>query len=259
MTDQQQQLSHLKKLQKDAEGSSFSKLHALIEDFKEDNTMADVRVNGRRIPPLQSVDNLAMLIDKLESLADKNESALTSLRVNQTFVDIENQEYRRMRIDTEDTIDAQFETPKQLSAESLRVALEMADLVLQDLKIATIKLWNNSLNYEKNLDTLLHDCNLFISLAARPIYLLNTSTETLENSVQQYIAELDRIANHLENTAILCAHGRHKEACQVLIGIVKTSIERWITLSTLFAQLFDIHSEKSTPRTNANFSQENQD
>lgn len=254
----QQHLSHLKKLQDDAEGSSFSKLQAHIEGFKED-TMADVRVNGRRIPPLQSVDNLATLIDKLESLADKNESALTALSVNQTFVDIENQEYRRMRIEAEDTIDAQFETPKQLSAESLRVALEMADLVLQDLKITTIKLWDNNLNYEKSLDTLLHDCNLFISLAARPIYLLNVETESLENSAQQYVAELDRIANHLENTAILSAHGRRKEACQVLIGIVKTSIERWINLSTLFAQHLDIHSEKSIHPANSNFLQENQE
>ena len=30
--------------------------------------MADVRVNGKRVPPLQSVDTLSILVNKLEAI-----------------------------------------------------------------------------------------------------------------------------------------------------------------------------------------------
>lgn len=204
--------------------------------------MADVRVNGERIPPLQSVDNIATLIQRLENLANKNNSALTSLRVNNSDIDIDNIEFHKMKLDNEDTVEAKFDTPEQLSFESLQVALEMADLLIFDLKVATIKIWDNDKAYEKTLETLLHDCNLFLSLAAKPIYLLGKQPENLEVEPQNCLQELDRIANYVENATLLAVHGRHKDACFVLVGQAKAAVERWIGLSAIFAQSLDINT-----------------
>ena len=96
--------------------------------------MADVRVNGKRIPPLQSINDIATLINRLESLANKNNSALTALKVNNSEIDIDNIDYHKMKLETDDTIEAKFDTPEKLSYESLQVALDMADLLIFDLK-----------------------------------------------------------------------------------------------------------------------------
>lgn len=207
--------------------------------------MADVRVNGKRVPPLQSVDNMATLIQRLENLANKNNSALTSLMVNNSDIDIDNQEFHRMKLDHEDTIDAKFDTPEQLSFESVQIALDMADLLIFDLKVATLKLWDNEKAYEKTLETLLQDCNLFLTLAAKPIYLLNKEPEDLEVEAQNCLQELDRIANYVENSTILAVHGKNKEACYVLVGKVKPAIERWSGLSAIFAQSLNINHENA--------------
>lgn len=214
--------------------------------------MADVRVNGKRIPPLQAVGDIATLIQKLEGLAVKNNCALTGLRVNNSEIDIDNMEYHRMKLDNEDTIEAKFDTPEQLSFESLQVALDMAELLLFDLKVATLKIWDRDDAYTKTLETLIEDCNLFLSLAARPIYLLNRKPEDMEVEAQNCLQELDRIANYVENATLLAVHGRNKEACYVLVGMVKAAIERWNGLSAIFAESLNIDQNASHP-----FSQEN--
>ena len=59
--------------------------------------MADVRINGKRIPPLQTVNDIAVLIQRLETLAGKSNSALTSLKVNNFDIDIDNIEFQKMK------------------------------------------------------------------------------------------------------------------------------------------------------------------
>jgi hypothetical protein len=182
----------------------------------------------------------------LESLANKNNSALTALKVNNSEIDIDNIDYHKMKLETDDTIEAKFDTPEKLSYESLQVALDMADLLIFDLKVATLKIWDNELTYIKKLERLLEDCNLFLNLAARPIYLLNRKPEDLEIEAGNCLQELDRIANYVENATILAVHGRNKDACYVLVGMVKTAIERWIGLSAIFAQSLNINREANT-------------
>ncbi len=205
--------------------------------------MADVRVNGKRVPPLQSVNDMATLIGKLETLANKNNSALTSLMVNNADIDIDNKEFHRMKLENDDTIDVKFDTAEQLSFESVQVALDMADLLLFDLKVATLKIWENDKAYEKTLETLLEDCNLFLTLAAKPIYLLNKEPESLEVEAQNCLQELDRIANYVENATLLAVRGYAKESCTVLVGMVQAAIERWSGLSAIFAQSLHINGE----------------
>ncbi|MES2615598.1 MAG: hypothetical protein V4591_09305 [Bdellovibrionota bacterium] len=208
--------------------------------------MADVRVNGKRIPPLQSIDDMAILIARLEYLADQNnKSALTALVLNGSNIDIDNMEYRRIKLETEDTIEAKFDTSEQLSFESLQVALDMADLLIFDLKLAAINIWDDDLNYVKTLETLLEDANLFLTLAAKPIYLLNKEPELLEVEAQNCLQELDRVANYIENATLLAVHGKNKDACYVLAGMVKSAIERWIGLSAIFAQSLNINFDSS--------------
>ncbi len=207
--------------------------------------MADVRINGKRLPPLQSIDTLAALMKKLEAIAQKNNSALTSLSINNNNIDIDNPEYLRLKLENEDTIDAKLDTSEQLSYESLQVALDMAGLLVFDLKVVTLKLWDSGKNYEKSLETLLNDCNLFLSLGARPIYLLNKDPEKLESEAQLFLRQLDAIAYHVEDATLLAVHGHSKEACYVLVGMVKPAIERWIGLSAKFAQILDINTVKN--------------
>lgn len=204
--------------------------------------MADVRVNGKRVPPLQSIDNISNLISKLESIAVKNNSALTSIIVNNSAIDIDNPEYHRLKLETEDTVEVKIDSPEQLSYESLQVALDMAGLLIFDLKVVAVRLWESGKSYEKSLETLLNDCNLFLSLGARPIYLLNKDPHNIEEEAQDCLKELDLIANHVEDATLLAVHDSPKEACYVLVGMVKPALERWIGLSAKFAQILDINT-----------------
>ena len=96
--------------------------------------MADVRINGKRVPPLQSIDTLSNLINKLDAIAEKNNSAVTALSINNSAIDLENPEFHRIKLEVEDTIDVKLDTPQQLSYESLQVAIDMAGLLVHDLK-----------------------------------------------------------------------------------------------------------------------------
>lgn len=204
--------------------------------------MADVRINGKRVPPLQSIDTLSNLINKLDAIAEKNNSAVTALSINNSAIDLENPEFHRIKLEVEDTIDVKLDTPEQLSYESLQVAIDMAGLLVHDLKVVTLQLWESGKDYEKNLEILLNDCNLFLSLGARPIYLLNKDPEQLEANAQVFLRQLDLIAKHVEDATLLAVHDHSKDACYVLVGMVKPEIERWIGMSAQFAQILDINT-----------------
>lgn len=204
--------------------------------------MADVRVNGKRIPPLQSIDNLSTLMSRLESIAQNNNSAVTSITINNSNIDIDNPEYLRLKLENEDKVEARLDTPEQLSYESLQVALDMAGLLIFDLKVVTVKLWGSGKNYEKSLETLLNDCNLFLSLAARPIYLLNKDITLLDQETQLCLKELDKIALHTQDATLLAVADHKKEACYMLAGKVKPAIERWLGYSAKFAQTLEINT-----------------
>lgn len=202
--------------------------------------MADVRINKRRMPILQSVDSMGSLVAKIDALGAKNKTFLTSLTVNGRNVDLESQEIMRLKLDSDDTVEARMETAEQLSFESLQVAQEMAELLTFDLKVATLHLWDNLKFYEKSLETLIHDCKLFLTLGARPIELLGYAPTELPKQAQDCLKALDEIANHVEDSTLLAVHGKNREACQALISRVLPSIERWLSLSAPFAQFLEI-------------------
>ncbi|MBX9702986.1 MAG: hypothetical protein K2X39_02415, partial [Silvanigrellaceae bacterium] len=165
--------------------------------------MGDVRVNGKRVPPLQTIDILYTLMSRLDTLGKKNGTAITSLMINGSEIDLENQELRRMKLETEDKIDVRMETPEQLAFESLAMAQDMANLLIFDIKVTTIALWDSSKTITKSLETLLNDCKLFLSLGAKPVYLLDKEPTELEESAQRCLKQLDQVASYLEDATLL--------------------------------------------------------
>ncbi len=204
--------------------------------------MADVRINGKRIPPLQVINDISQLIQKLDILANESNSVLTSLLLNNSAIDVDNFEYHKLKLEKEDTLDARFDTAEQLSFESLQVALDMADLLILDLKMAAVKIWDNNSDYIVVLDTLIEDCRLFLNLAARPVALLHKNLDDLDVEPRNCLQELDRIAGDVENATLLAVRGYPKESCFVLGDRVKSAIERWVGLSALFARSLNINS-----------------
>lgn len=202
--------------------------------------MADIRINGRRIPALQAIDNGQLLVKRLEAIGQRNNTALTGLLLNGRACEIENAELARLKFETDDTVDARMETREQLSYESLQVAQEMAELLVFDLKVATLKMWDNHRYFEKSLETLLSDCNLFLSLGARPLELLEFNLTELSTSSEGCLRQLDAIANHIEDATLLAVHGEPRDSCHVLVARVLPAIERWLGLTAVFAQELEI-------------------
>lgn len=202
--------------------------------------MADIRINGRRIPALQAIDNGRLLITRLEAIGQRNNTTLTGFSVNGRMFDIEQIDFSRLKFETDDTVDAKMETSQQLSFESLQVALEMAELLVFDLKVATLKMWDSQKYFEKSLETLLSDCNLFLSLGARPIELLECKLTDLSSSGEACLRQLDAIANNVEDATLLAVHGEFRESCQVLVARVLPAIERWLGLTAALAQDLEI-------------------
>ena len=202
--------------------------------------MADVRINGKRLPRLTSVDSLKNLLPKIELICQKNRYAITGCYLNEKEMDIDNEKILMLKLETEDKVEIKIESPEQLSYESLSVAQDMADLLMFDIKVSTIRLWNSEADYEPTLATLLKDCYYFLSLAARPIYLLNKELKDLDPQSEACLKELDKIANALEDATLFSVHKKNKEACEVLILIVKPAIETWIGLSAMFAEKMNI-------------------
>lgn len=197
--------------------------------------MADIRVNKRRMPALKAVDSIGVLVSRLETLGESNNTCLTNLTVNGREIDIDNSEIMRLKLDADDTVEALMETAQQLSYQSLQIAQDMAELLIFDLKVATLQIWDGTKNFDKSLETLLNDCKLFLTLAARPIELLNQNPYELPQQAESCLRQLDATANNLEDAVLLAVNGKNKESCQVLVARVLPCIERWLSLAVPFA------------------------
>lgn len=205
--------------------------------------MADVRINGKRFPALQAIDALGQLVNRLEALGASHAStpsAVTAVHVNGRLVDLDSNELLRMRLDNEDTVEVRMETVAQMAFECIQVAGEMAELLVFDLKVATLHLWSNNRQQDKSLETLLNDCHKFLSLGARPLDLLGADPHALPPVAQQCLRQLDLVATHVEDATLLAVSGQLKDACHVLVARVKPSVERWLGLSAAFAEHLEI-------------------
>ena len=205
-------------------------------DFK----MADVRINGKRFPALQAIDVLGQLVNRLEALGSSHPSAVTSVHLNGRLVDIDTPDLLRMRLDNEDTIEVRMETVAQMAFECIQVAQEMAELLVFDLKVATLHLWSNNRQQDKSLETLINDCHKFLSLGARPLDLLGADPHTLPSVAQQCLRQLDSVAANVEDATLLAVSGEAKDACHILVARVKPAVERWLGLSAAFAEQLEI-------------------
>jgi hypothetical protein len=203
--------------------------------------MADVRVNGRRMVILQNESNLQSLVEKLDNLAGRNKSCLTALTIGGCDVDLDNLDsLESNELSAGDVIEARIENTAQLSFESLQVAQEMAELLVFDIKVVTLRMWDSNTFAEKELDTLLKDCHTFLTLGAHPLDLLQRSPLELSATAQDCLRELDQIAQHIEDATLLAVHTQSKDACHVLVGRVMPTIEKWLGLTAAFAKELEI-------------------
>lgn len=209
--------------------------------------MAEVRVNARRAPLLQSVDVLATLVQRLDQMGQRDNTMLTAVNVNGRKVELDGPELSRFKLLPGDLVECKMETPVQLAFESLRVAQDMAELLVFDLKVATIHLWENSRYQEKSLETLLSDCQLFLLLGARPIELLGRDPHDLPHAAEGCLRQLDAVAGHLEDATLLAVNAKAREACHVLVGRVLPTVERWLGLTAAFAEHLEIDEAGASP------------
>jgi hypothetical protein len=208
--------------------------------------MADVRINGRRYPSLQSIDSIQNLFQKLEHYAFENRSEITSMFIDGKEIEIEEIYRYKIKLHTDEKIEVQMQTPEEMSFECLQVALEMAELLVFDIKVATINVWDGSAQQIKTLQTLLQDAEKFLLLASRPVELLKTNINRLPSASTQCLQQLDLVALNLEDTALLVTTQNNKEACFVLIKRLLPSLEKWIGLSAVFAEQLQINPSQTT-------------
>jgi hypothetical protein len=202
--------------------------------------MAEVRINGKRYPTLQAVDTLGALVNKLDALGVKEGTCLTSVVINGTEADIDNPEMFKLRLENSDVIESLMESAEQLSIQSLQVAQEMAELLVFDIKVATLNLWENTRTQSKNLETLLHDCKMFLSLAARPIDLMGRDPRNVDKSVENTLRILDRIADGIEGAVLLATNNSQRDACRVLVAKVMPNIEAWLHAAEAFSDKLNL-------------------
>jgi hypothetical protein len=203
--------------------------------------MADVRVNGRRLVLLQQEKNVQSLVDKLDNMANRSNSCLTALHLNGNEVDLDAAEMlTETQLAETDIVEARIENTAQLAFESLQVAQEMAELLVFDIKVTTLKLWDSNTFAEKEIDTLLKDCHTFLTLGAHPLDLLQRSPLELSATAQECLRELDKIAQNIEDATLLAVHAQFKDTCHVLVGRVMPCVERWLGLTAAFAKELEI-------------------
>lgn len=207
--------------------------------------MSDVRINGRRFPILKAVDNLNSLIQKMDSLGQRNNTCLTTLTLNNRIMNIDATNLAQIKLTDEDIVEARMESSEQLAYESLHVAQEMAELMVFDIKVATLHLWDNLKQQYQSLETLLTDCNLFLTLAARPHELLGIELSQMTPEARKCLQLLDVVANNLEDATLLAATQHPKDACHVLVARVLPALENWMGYTPLFAEQLKIEEFKS--------------
>jgi hypothetical protein len=203
--------------------------------------MADVRINGRRYPSLQSIDSVQVLYQRLELIAQESASEITGLLLDGKDIDLENIVRYKISLHAEDKVEVHMETVQQMSFECLQVAQEIAELLVFDIKVATLNVWDGTSQQLKTLETLLQDSEKFLLLAARPLELMNADSSKLPAAAKQCLRQLDEVAQHLEDTALLAVTGNNKESCAVMLQRLLPSIERWLGLSGVFAEQLQIN------------------
>jgi hypothetical protein len=204
--------------------------------------MAEVRINGRRFPILQAVDSLQTLVARLDAIGLKEGSCLTQITVNGMEADLDKPEALKATLIALDRVDARMESSEQMALQSLQVAQEMAELLVFDIKVATLSLWDNSRSQQKSLESLLQDCSLFLTLAARPVELLGQDPRHVEKPIEECLRLLDRIANGIEGAVLLATNNQQKDACRVLVSRVMPNIENWLKATSSFADELQIGS-----------------
>lgn len=207
--------------------------------------MAEVRINGRRFPILQAVAEVGSLTNRIESIANRENMALTRLLVNGEELDLDGENFLRLRLDPQDLVEARLETAEQLALQSLQIAQEMAELLVFDIKVATLNLWDNTRFQQRSLETLLRDCELFLTLGARPVELLGQDPSNVERAVELSLRQLDTITHHVQDAILLAVHGKTRDAGHVLVGRVMPAIERWLGLSAGFAEFLELERRAS--------------
>lgn len=202
--------------------------------------MADIRINGRRFPILQAIVDLGVLVQRLDAIATRENMGLTNLSVNGEPVDLDNPGIQKLRLDPTDTVEARMETAEQLALQSLQIAQEMAELLVFDIKVATLNLWDNTRYQQRSLETLLQDCELFLTLGARPVELLGKDPNQVEKPVEECLRQLDTVANHVQDAILLAVHGKNRDASHVLVARVMPTIEKWLGHSAAFASFLEL-------------------
>jgi hypothetical protein len=202
--------------------------------------MSDVRINGRRISELNVVESLAALVNRLDAVAAREGKTLTTITVNGLDVDPDSAGNVGVKLGAADRVEALMESAHDLALQSLQVAQEMAELLVFDLKVATLNLWDNTRTQAKTLETLIKDCHLFLTLAARPVELLGRSPQSTEKEIEVCLRALDTIANHIENAILLAAHAKQRDACHILVARVIPSIEKWLGLTAGFSERLEL-------------------
>lgn len=204
--------------------------------------MAEVRINGKRFPVLQAVDSLQVLVARLDAHGLKEGTCLTQITVNGIELDLDTPEALKASLIALDRVDARMESSEQMALQSLQVAQEMAELLVFDIKVATLSLWDNTRSQQKSLESLLQDCSLFLNLAARPVELLGRDPRHVEKPIEECLRLLDRIANGVEGSVLLATNNQQKDACHVLVSRVMPNIENWLKATARFADELQIGS-----------------
>jgi hypothetical protein len=202
--------------------------------------MAEIRINGKRFPILQAVDSLQTLVARLDAIGLKDKTCLTQISVNGMEVDLDNPEALKVKLIALDRVDARMESTEQMALQSLQVAQEMAELLVFDIKVATLSLWDNTRSQQKSLEALLQDCSLFLTLAARPVDLLERDPRNVEKPIEECLRLLDRIANGVEGAVLLATNNQQRDSCRVLVSRVMPNIENWLKTTAGFAEELQI-------------------
>jgi hypothetical protein len=212
--------------------------------------MAQVRVNGQRVPPLASISVLESLLSKIDAVASKKDLFITSVSIDGKPIEMEQLNLKKITLASDEVVDVRLENPKEMAHESLQVAMELVELLVFDLKVATLRLWEpiSAPFANQALSKLLDDTRLFLTLAARPFQLMDQNPEELGVLSQQCLRKLDEIAEHLQDAVLLYTHKQPKNTCRVLVARVLPALEQWMGLAPAFATDLDV--AMAPPREN---------
>ncbi len=201
--------------------------------------MAQVSINGKKAAIYNAIGNFSQLIDKLYGQALKTGGAITHLWLNQIPMDLDSDLSSIDQITYEDKIEVSIDSPQRLSIESLDMSLEFSKLLLFDVKLAIIDLWEGK-NTTQVLKTLLIDSDLFLSLASRAVSLMGKNPKELNLDSQKSLESLDFLGTTLEE-AIQCSIIDPKVAAEVLGTQTLPILENWPQAADVLFRDLNLH------------------